>query len=753
MLNYFDNLYKNANSLINSSYNTQKQTGGITGSLVLARHNIKINTNGDIYNNGTFKADNIILNTNNYTSKDANLIANNLNLNANSSINILSGNANTNNLSLNANDISIKGSNLSAKNNLSLNANNQITIDTIKESINVNVSGKDTKLTGTITTNQTSSLNANNINLKANDITLISTNLNASDNINLNSNNNLLITSTNDTIDLTSKTTSKGFLSKKQTTTSIIDETSISSNLNAKKINLISNQDTTIQGSNLLAQNEINISADNINLTPATYLTQETTQTSKSSFGGLSKSSLNKTDQVTNKQGSNLNSNQINLNANTINILASTIQTNTASINTQILNLISDKQTNIKTEFKQGSGILTATITDKGKIKEIEIPAVIKVKDKFILNGKDITDKLDTNLANNINQTLNSQEFKDNIIKELTSNQTTPIDEKTINQIKATLNSKEWENKTTTLSGIGALIITAIITYLTAGAGAAFAGGIGLASGTASATAVSAMTSAVITQTSTALISSAITGNKPNIDLGLLATNTISAGVLSYANFAFGTNALTENMNISDYAKNATINGVGQGITSQIKGESFKDGFTMGAITSILSDSALQMRKYVKDNYDYAGKNKEFVPENTRSKGVRGDEVKLAGSHLDPNMKEIIAPFGGSQTGERLIFGSSYSKGSFTDYVNEYFAGPHDFLSNWNYENIGLKTYLQNNNTLIDIASGLLLIPSAPFAIAPFIQDNMTSIGIYKDLKRDNKQTRKEVINKAKGYK
>ncbi|MGG7092033.1 hypothetical protein U5B17_09680, partial [Campylobacter sp. 1BO] len=142
---------------------------------------------------------------------------------------------------------------------------------------------------------------------------------------------------------------------------------------------------------------------------------------------------------------------------------------------------------------KQGSGILTATITDKGKIKEVEIPAIIKIKEKFILNGNDITDKLDIKTYDKILNTLNSQEFKDNIIKELRSNPNTPIDEKTINQIKATLNSKEWEDKTTTLSGIGSLIITAIVTYLTAGAGAAFAGGIGLASGTASATMVSAM--------------------------------------------------------------------------------------------------------------------------------------------------------------------------------------------------------------------------------------------------------------------
>ncbi|WP_217903840.1 hypothetical protein [Campylobacter mucosalis] len=42
----------------------------------------------------------------------------------------------------------------------------------------------------------------------------------------------------------------------------------------------------------------------------------------------------------------------------------------------------------------------------------------------------------------------------------------------------------------------------------------------------------------------------------------------------------------------------------------------------------------------------------------------------------------------------------------------------------------------------------LFLIPATPFAIAPFIQDNMTSIGIYKDLKRDNKQMREKTISK-----
>ncbi|WP_283956893.1 hypothetical protein [Campylobacter mucosalis] len=43
----------------------------------------------------------------------------------------------------------------------------------------------------------------------------------------------------------------------------------------------------------------------------------------------------------------------------------------------------------------------------------------------------------------------------------------------------------------------------------------------------------------------------------------------------------------------------------------------------------------------------------------------------------------------------------------------------------------------------------MFLIPATPFAIAPFIQDNMTSIGIYKDLKREQKN----IFNNAKTIK
>ena len=87
--------------------------------------------------------------------------------------------------------------------------------------------------------------------------------------------------------------------------------------------------------------------------------------------------------------------------------------------------------------------------------------------------------------------------------------------------------------------------------------------------------------------------------------------------------------------------------------------------------------------------------------------------------------------------------------GSFIDYLNERFAGPHDFMSSWNYENINGVTYLKDNGDLVNIVSGLLLIPSTPFALAPFLQENFSNIEIYKDLKKQNKNIREDVIRRS----
>ena len=247
------------------------------------------------------------------------------------------------------------------------------------------------------------------------------------------------------------------------------------------------------------------------------------------------------------------------------------------------------------------------------------------------------------------------------------------------------------------------------------------------------------------------MVTSAITGNKPQLDLNSVVTSAVTSGILSYANSTLGTNALKENMAVSDYVKNASINGIGQGISSEIRGGEFKDGFATGAIISVVSDGALQMRKYIKDNYNYVGDGK-------LSEGINGDGAKIGGSHpektynengkLEP--KQVVAPTGGSQMKEGYLFGIQYENGGLIDKGIEYFAGPHDFMSSWNYENINGITYLKDNGALVNTASGLLLIPSVPFALAPFTQKYLDNIQDYRYIKKENEQTKQEAINKVK---
>ena len=600
-----------------------------------------------------------------------------------------------------------------------------------------------------------------NININANkDINIVASNVDAKENLNLKANEAVEISSANSISNAKSESVSRKILGKQSASASSTNEEVVSSNLNAKNINIASNQDTTLSGSNISADESLDIKADNINLLPASYSLESSSKFKDSGFGDLMKSNGEESNSNYNLAISTLSAKDISLNSNTINALASVIEATNVDVNTELLNLVSAKSTSVNTTLSNNAGVLTATVKNKGKIEEVEIPAIIKVKDKFTLNGKDITNKLDATTFKAINDSLNSEEFKEGVIRELRSNSDTPIDEETINQVKAVLNSKEWENKTTTLSGMGALIITAIVTFLTAGAGGAVAAGVLGSAAAASSTAglaISAMTTAVIANSTVQLTNNLLSHGKVKFDASSLAKSAISAGVLSYAGAALGTNALTQNMDFSDYVKNATINGTLQGISSEINGGEFKKGFLMGVALSIMSDASLQMRKHVKENYNYAGKNGEIVPDDTQSVGVRGDGVKIGGSHFEKVYEDgvlkgrpIDAPTGGSQTGPRRLFGKSYEKGSLADHAIEHFAGPHDFMSSWNYENINGVTYLKDNGSLVNIASGLLLVPAAPFAAAPFIQGHLSDIQIYKDVKKVSKDARREVLNKAK---
>ena len=65
-------------------------------------------------------------------------------------------------------------------------------------------------------------------------------------------------------------------------------------------------------------------------------------------------------------------------------------------------------------------------------------------------------------------------------------------------------------------------------------------------------------------------------------------------------------------------------------------------------------------------------------------------------------------------------------------------------------DKIARLAYLKDNGGLVNVASGLLLIPSVPFALAPFLQENFSNMEIYKGLKKQNKNIRNQIINKER---
>ncbi|MGG7074604.1 filamentous hemagglutinin N-terminal domain-containing protein, partial [Campylobacter sp. 9BO] len=292
-LGKFDTLYKDMNALLSSSFDKSKGYKQSSSSLFIAKNEISIDADGNIFNSAAMIANNISLNANSITNKDATLIADSaISLNANKDLNLSSTSASANQIVLNANDIninqtsqtthgknytsttlgsrsnlnstqsleikanndiSINGAILNSDQDINLKANNNLVIKTSQSRDNFNISGKDTTFKGAITKNTSSNLKAANINARANNISLVGANLNANESINLKADKNIEISSINNQIDLTSTVTQKGFLSKKQTTTKTIKEDVVSSNLNANNINIISNKDTTIQGANLVA--------------------------------------------------------------------------------------------------------------------------------------------------------------------------------------------------------------------------------------------------------------------------------------------------------------------------------------------------------------------------------------------------------------------------------------------------------------------------------------------------------------------
>lgn len=558
------------------------------------------------------------------------------------------------------------------------------------------------------------------------DLSLIGTNLKAGGDVALSSEEGNIIISSKTHTDTYDFTTKNGY--NRGTSTH-----EISSSINANSISM--NADTLlVNASDVTAANDMNIKADNIAITSGEdRIYTDSKYERKGGFMGGGKKTADTSDKKE-VVSSTLSAKNLNIDTKSLSIQGSKLTAEQANIASEVIELISLKNSDYESHFSDSSGMMTRTILSKGHIKEEVVPALIEVRNQLIINNKDVTNQLQT----------------DNLVKTITSQSGLSVEQ--VKLVEAYAKSEEWDKHMTSLTGMGSIIIAAIVTVCTMGAGTGVVAAAMEGMNAAVQAAVQAAIQSMVVQATTSLVTAAITGNSPVLDASSLIKSAVLAGVTSMANSTFTTDALKNDMSAYDYTKNAVVRGTVQGVSSEISGGDFKDGFTSGSVLSIVSDGALQMRKYVKDNFDYAGKDGNPVPDGVKSGGVNGDGVKVGGGHNNPNTKDaIIAPLGGSQTGDRLIFGIPYDEGGVIDKTVEYFAGPHDFLSSWNYENdANGKTFLKNDNMFIDISSGVLLIPSIPLAVAPFIENNINEINTINYIREQENKKVEDFTNSIK---
>jgi len=295
-------------------------------------------------------------------------------------------------------------------------------------------------------------------------------------------------------------------------------------------------------------------------------------------------------------------------------IRASKLKANSVEISTEILNMISSKEILYENEFSIKGGILTATIENKGKIEEVVVPSTIEVNDKLIFNKKDITDQLSS----------------DNLIKTLSSQSNLSIEQ--INLIKQIANSKEWQDKTTTLSGMGALIVQAVVTYFTAGAGTGLTASI---SNAALKAATNAAIQSLITQTTVQLATSAITGNSFKLDTDSLVKGAVSAGVMSYASSMIDSSLNLENLKVADMSYSQQLQQgvsntvVKSAIDSAIYGTDFKDNLLFNAGNTVQGKvSNIIGYNYINGELNYTTHKLAHLASGAIGATIRGEDLE-----------------------------------------------------------------------------------------------------------------------------
>jgi hypothetical protein len=168
------------------------------------------------------------------------------------------------------------------------------------------------------------------------------------------------------------------------------------------------------------------------------------------------------------------------------------------------------------------------------------------------------------------------------------------------------------------------------------------------------------------------------------------------------------------------------------GITAELKGGNFLDGFKTSFGFSLLTYGNYLMRQEMIEQSRLNEANA-----NGKSRGFFNDFFKLGGARREYGPDGPLpcdAPLGGCQGAPTLANGDvaarfgpiSYQPGSILDTTIESFAGPHDFFRNLtgSYTDMGNSVSITSGfgRVMDNVMNFVDLAPAAPFAVAAFIQ-------------------------------
>jgi RHS repeat-associated protein len=148
------------------------------------------------------------------------------------------------------------------------------------------------------------------------------------------------------------------------------------------------------------------------------------------------------------------------------------------------------------------------------------------------------------------------------------------------------------------------------------------------------------------------------------------------------------------------------------GVSAELGGGDFTDGFLTSGALSSLTWASLEMREAMIEQSlkNRSGKNASGV-----SAGFRGDGFKLGGCRWPCTW----SPLGGAQGEVGSFFKMKYAPGSFLDHLIETYAGPHDFLNNPIFYDSGGNNI--GRGPFFEVANYANLAVATPFAAASVI--------------------------------